>query len=79
MEKFKGEMDVIATKVNIEFDNLGLVLKGGKKVLSGVTGTIRSGRVTGTLSLLSNVFPTIDMAIYINVFLIVNLILKVRK
>jgi ABC-type multidrug transport system ATPase subunit len=49
VEKFKGEMDVIATKVNIEFDNLGLVLKGGKKVLSGVTGTIRSGRVTAIM------------------------------
>jgi len=42
-------MNVIDHRVNIEFDNLGLVLPGGKKVLSEVSGTIKSGRVTGKL------------------------------
>lgn len=45
-----AKMEEVPFKVDISFEELGLKIKGTeKKVLDGVTGTIRSGRVTAVM------------------------------
>ncbi|KAJ3316756.1 hypothetical protein HDU76_001567, partial [Blyttiomyces sp. JEL0837] len=45
----KGSGGSENNQINFDFDNMGLELKSGRKILEGVTGRIQSGRMTAIL------------------------------
>eukprot|EP00929_Paragymnodinium_shiwhaense_P005187 TRINITY_DN10682_c0_g1_i1.p1 TRINITY_DN10682_c0_g1~~TRINITY_DN10682_c0_g1_i1.p1 ORF type:complete len:809 (+),score=178.21 TRINITY_DN10682_c0_g1_i1:240-2429(+) len=47
--QFRGMQPASSAEMNISFENLGLELKNGKKVLQGVTGEFKSGRMVAIM------------------------------